>query len=159
MRERIAEGYNFLRVNKRIESTHPDSELVIEAIRSKLDPLGLTKDDPVDVMKEATKKMAEEVIKKKAMDALIKRHFSRFAAVLEWLGHAAEVADVFFTESEVASDYHELSFKNGELQRQIATRLSPFLKPEWESLMKKAVMPDTGCAMLQPPENVLNTVR
>ena len=112
--------YQELRQKGRIQTATPDADKIFEAVKSKIDPLEIAKDQ--------------------AVDALAKKYFSRLAPIVEWAGGPiAEALKAFFDSSEIATDYDEVRLMNDDIQKRIAVLLQPFFKPDWKEILNQAV--------------------
>ena len=119
-----ASRFDELRAKGQIQEATPDSEKIKEAIRSKLDPVEVTKDEIEDAV----------------LKGLVKKFLPQLAPVLKFAsGKLATVLSAFFDSTEIATDYQELKLMNDDLQNQFAARLSVVLKPNWNDLLNKAV--------------------
>jgi hypothetical protein len=113
--------YNALRASGRLQKSTPDADKIFEAIKGKLDPREMAKDQ--------------------AVDALVKKFLPKVAPVLKWASDNPFMVALkaFFTSSEIASDYDELRLMNDDLQGRFMSILTPKLDPDWNDKFKAAV--------------------
>lgn len=113
--------YNDLRARGQLQQSTPDADKVFEAVKDKLDPREMAKDQ--------------------AVDALVKQFLPKVAPVLKWASDNPFIVALkaFFTSSEIASDYDELRLMNDDLQQRFINVLTPSLDPDWNDKLKAAV--------------------
>jgi hypothetical protein len=126
--------YNWLRSKGRLEKSVPDADKIFEEIKSKVDPLDIVTDK----------------IKDKLIETAVKRYLSRLAPLVVFASSPiVQALKAFFNSSEIASDYDELRLMNDDIQRRLATQLSPYLKPDWKTLLNSAAQ-QAGPSLRRP---------
>lgn len=113
--------YNALRASGHLQTSTPDADKIFEAVKDKLDPREMAKDQ--------------------AVDALVKKFLPKVAPVLKFASDNPFMVALkaFFTSSEIATDYDELRLMNDDLQDRFMNDLKPSLDPDWNDKFKAAV--------------------
>lgn len=112
--------FDYLRKQGRVDQSTPDSEKIFEAVKDKLDPIQIAKDQ--------------------LLEDLAKQYVPRLATVLEFASSPlGQALAAFFNSSEIASDYDELRLMDDDLQQRFANLLASTLVADWKDQLKAAV--------------------